>query len=465
MDNLVVSPALAAGGVGRGAWKNTSQMGRKKTVTVTGAFSGSLTVEVGNNSLGGLNWAPLHSWSGPGTKSFEVACEAMRVYSNIPTTGTDPPVSPTVDIASNDDGVQASAIPAPAGDGVGASINVELYGLFKSFVLSGTWDGTCTIEVSHDDTDWTPVRSFTGSGRLFSLELACRYLRLRRGGCSASPGTPVLYVAAVNDDEKLTNLFGDGSDGDVTLVANISLARDMYYNSLDMAGYDINLAGFRLFVRELLDARFLAPGGGSIITANGADGAAEVGGAGLVGVTVGSGADGGDGNAGAAGDAGSAIAGQGLGGDGGVGGTGNGGANAGGAAGAVTVLNTATETSPRSAPECFTGHTWAGATPSLINGGAGGSAGGGDAAANEGGGGGGGGGVAIVSAQTIRLGSNCGIQASGAGGGGGAVIVNYRTLVGTGTLSASGGDGGASGGGTGVAGADGEDGTVIENQI
>lgn len=475
MKNIAVSPLLPGGpaATGPGPWVDVSSLGREKTVTVSGAFTGALNIEVGNNSAGNNNWSTLHTFTGPGQKTFDVACEAMRTRLNttINTGSTDPPTSPTVDVAADDDGVQVANLPVSAGDGNGAGVDVELLGTFKTIIVAGAWTGTVTIQVSHDGSNWTPVHSFTKSYTMFSDDIAALYLRVVRSG--GSTGTPVVYVAAVNDDERLAELFGDGSDGDVVLGAPLTLTRDMYYRTLNTNEHLVDLAGFRMFVSEILEVDF--PGN---ITANGAAGAAEVGGAAAVGVTVGAGAAGGNGNAGAAGSAGSAIAGQGLGEGGGTGGTGNGGANAGGVGGAVTALDTATETQPRAVPECFTGRTWAGATPALIQGGAGGGGGGGDAAANEGGGGGGGGGVAIISAKTIRgsgrIQANGGAGAAGTaadaggggGGGGGVVILNYRLLLLAQTnVQADGGAGGASGGGTGVAGAVGTDGTIILNEL
>ena len=473
MNTINVEPAVPAAD-GTGAWVDTTGMGKRKTVTVTGAFVGSLTIEVGNNSLGGLNWCALHTFTGPGQKSFNVACEAMRCRFGGLISGT-----PTVDIAANDDGVEATALPVSAGDGVGAGVDVSLYGLFKTFIIAGAWTGVVTIEVSEDNVDYQAVKSITGSYTMFSAEIAARWLRIRRSG--GSGGTPVPYVAAVKDDERLANLFGNGEDGDVTLVANITLTRDMYYRTLQTAGWDINLAGFRLFCSELLDLQYAAGPGHSVISANGAAAAAEVAGAAAVGVTVGAGAAGGAGNAGAAGTAGTAVAGQALGGAGGAGGTGNGGANAGGAGGAVTALATATETFPYAIPECFTARTWTGAADAVVRGGAGGGGGGGDAAANEGGGGGGGGGIALVSAKTIRITASGSIQANGGagaagtaadcggggGGGGGCVVANYRLLINlnvtTGIVAAGGAYGaGVSNGTDGTVGAVG---TVVQNQL
>ena len=47
-------------------------------------------------------------------------------------------------------------------------------------------------------------------------------------------------------------VFGDGSDGDVTLVGNTTLSRDMLYNSLDTSGFSLDCGGYRIFVKNTL---------------------------------------------------------------------------------------------------------------------------------------------------------------------------------------------------------------------
>ena len=75
--------------------------------------------------------------------------------------------------------------------------------------------------------------------------------------------------------------YGSGNDGDVTLSAGITtITRNMYYNSLTLSGTArINVAGYKIFVRDTLD---LSAAGPSAIYSEGADGtsaAAQTGGA------------------------------------------------------------------------------------------------------------------------------------------------------------------------------------------
>src|SRR5262249_9938940 len=79
-------------------------------------------------------------------------------------------------------------------------------------------------------------------------------------------------------------LFGDGSDGNVTVSTAITLSRDMYYNNLTLSGSAaINTVGYRIYVAGTLDIS-AAPAGsikanaGAGSTMNGSNG--NVGGAG-----------------------------------------------------------------------------------------------------------------------------------------------------------------------------------------
>lgn len=51
----------------------------------------------------------------------------------------------------------------------------------------------------------------------------------------------------------LPGIFGDGSDGDVTISSDTTLTRDMFYNNLTVdAGFTLNTGGYRIFVKGTL---------------------------------------------------------------------------------------------------------------------------------------------------------------------------------------------------------------------
>lgn len=229
-------------------------------------------------------------------------------------------------------------------------------------------------------------------------------------------------------------IFGDGSDNDVTIAANTTLTRDMFYNSLTVnTTIVLTTAGYRIFVKGTLTNN-------GTIRRNGNDAVTTTPGAALAAATLGGSAAGGAGNT-----VGDSVD-LGLGGAGGAGGN----AKAGG-----TV--TAALSGGRSLPVAISGWETK-SVAGLIQGGAGGGGGGiaGSAA------GGGGAGVIVIVAQTIvntngiiqangGVGGNTGVAYPGGGGGGGWIALFYNTLS-AGTEQCSGGAPGTGGLGGAVAG-------------
>ncbi len=292
------------------------------------------------------------------------------------------------------------------------------------------------------------------------------------------------------------HLFGDGSDGDVSISSGTTtLTRDMYYHNLTISGTGvIETAGCRIFVSGTLDisaAPTLAirrspnsgsngslPGGangGSIL------GALSVGG-GMAGTAGGAGVASGTATAGTNGTnatGNQASGGAAAGAAGGNGGTGSSGA--GGNGGSVPASNQFPFR--RLGPDLIRGTT---ILTSVISGSAGGGGGNGNGTQTGAGGGGGGsaGPVIGIWANTIKRGgstaasaisaiggnggnggaaisSNCGGGGGGGGGPGGWVFIAYRALTGstaTNCIDASGGTGGNGGNGGGSSGLGGDGG-------
>ena len=258
---------------------------------------------------------------------------------------------------------------------------------------------------------------------------------------------------------------GDGSDGDVTVSVDTTLARDTFYDNLTVNnGITLNTAGYRIYVRGTL------ANNGTIQNNGGNGGSGVTGGAGGAGATqnnLGGGAAGGIGNEGV----GTSI-GYSLGGSGGAGG-----GFAGGAGGTAT---------PPTAVQFNTkiyAYMALMRTTSTVNvlvfGGAGGGGGRCDegAGGGTGGGGGGGGGTVWIAAGTLV--NNGTIRANGGaggigedqalnpgggggGGGGGVVVLIYFAKTAAGTIQAQGGSGGAGGSPGGTAGSVGSAGNVYE---
>jgi hypothetical protein len=68
------------------------------------------------------------------------------------------------------------------------------------------------------------------------------------GVSSIGTSTVTTSFTAVPDE-----LYGSGADGNVTISANTTITRDMYYNNLTIAdGIHLNTAGYKVFVRNSL---------------------------------------------------------------------------------------------------------------------------------------------------------------------------------------------------------------------
>jgi hypothetical protein len=238
-------------------------------------------------------------------------------------------------------------------------------------------------------------------------------------------------------------LFGDASDGDQTIAANTSLARDTYYGNLTIGpGVTLNPNGFRVFVSGTLTLD-----NGASIARNGNNASGSTPGAGLAAGTLGGSGAGVNGNGGTCGAP--AVT-ESLGGRGAQ-------AFGGGDVTPPAVSDGGTGVF-RSALGAISGRTLAG---NLVTGGSGGSIVSGACVAGEPGGGGGGG-VVVVAARTVSVatgsatiaarGGAGAISATTSGGGGGGVVAVITTVVQPAglTLSAAGGSsGGFTPGGTG----------------
>ncbi len=302
-----------------------------------------------------------------------------------------------------------------------------------------------------------------------------------------------MTLELVADLHKRAGIYGDGSDGDVTVSGTTTLTRDMYYRNLTVTG-TLNSAGFRIFVSQVLDVSgtiqaLVADGGGSADNIQGL-------GASTTWAGLGAGGAGGDGGQGQIdnGDdgmqapdtievsAGLFLA-PGAGAAGGTGG--NGGSTAHRAGGGYGVGGTMVTRGTIHAAV----HFWSvddASGNSIVqllggSGGGGGGGGGGDRFTNPGGGGGGGGAGGgllgiwarkIVNSGAIKApGGNGGVGGydvesvldiagggGGGGGGGGLVYLHFDSYSGAGTVTAPGGFGGA--GGLGFAGYVGNDGSA-----
>lgn len=273
-------------------------------------------------------------------------------------------------------------------------------------------------------------------------------------------------------------IFGDGSDGNVTISAGTTtLTRDMYYNNLVVNG-NINAAGARIFVKGTLS------GTGGIISNNGGNASGTVQGSAAGSITLGGGYIGGPGGPinsnGGGGDTPNPS--QWVGGNGGNGGSAVGGGSNNASTRPQTTQGGRTLTGSGLSSGTlfpFWCNPYAGLTGrdidgALMGGGIGGAGGGGSASAAGGGGGGSGGILAcFINANTssnvtfqARGGNGApatGTNAAGGGGGGGGyvyLVYNSANWAPTGFAADANPGNGAAGNGTGTAGSNGTAGGV-----
>lgn len=342
-------------------------------------------------------------------------------------------------------------------------------------------DPTVVAKLNTANT-WSAVQSFTADNAQITTDPDSANDAVRRSYADAQ------YV----------NVFGDGSDGDVTIGSDTTLSRDMFYNNLTMPStYTINTAGYKIFVKGTLTRSGTGKifnnggnggnGGNAALYAGGSAGAA---GTAAPGVTVPSGLAGVAGSSGVsgtsngvAGTAGTSIASALISSSGVAGGSG-GNANigtprTGGSAGSG---GTTTQSKEKSNSLLLVAHfievggtTVTVKRPSASSGSGGSgavdqSSGLNSSATGGSGGSGASGGIVFIAARYIvdsgsgtmfeaiggnggnggsgydsTAGGNQGIAGSGGGGGGngGFILRIYKTLTGSGTTSVAGGSGGS----------------------
>lgn len=195
MANLFVSLAVPAGN-GVGAATDTSDLGAIRTITVEGAFTGGLTVEVSLDA--GTTWSPLATFSEEsGDQTISVAANSMRVRRS--GVDSDNPGSPTVDVGSDENPGEYTSLAVPAGNGTAAGSDISAHGQFQTCQVGGTFTGSVIVQISEDGTDWADEFTFSNPG-IQSLRFVAQFARVRRGGIDPLlPGTPVVNLGGIND--------------------------------------------------------------------------------------------------------------------------------------------------------------------------------------------------------------------------------------------------------------------------
>jgi hypothetical protein len=192
MANLFVNLPVVANGAG--AFVDVSAMGATKTITVDGSFRGAVLIEYAADAAG-LTFVPLVTFGTPGKRTFEVAATLMRVRTNN-FVGT-----ANVDVGANDNGSQRATLPAPAGNGSAAAVDVSALGTLHTIVVGGVYSGVVLIELSEDGIDFVDVVSVAGPPMGVTKSFTAQFMRVTRMNVNPSaPGVPSVEVCAANDD-------------------------------------------------------------------------------------------------------------------------------------------------------------------------------------------------------------------------------------------------------------------------
>lgn len=231
MSNLFINIPPVADNVGANV--DVSAMGKRKTITVSGVFSGTLIIEVSLDA--GASWIQALVFSKTGKKPLEIAAQLMRVRSEGAGAFT---FTPNIDAGANDDGGNYGVIPLPSENAVGATLAISAFGGFTTLSVVGDFTGVIGIQISEDGVDFTEVATFQSPGTKNCKDLVGQQVRAEsRGAIAGKTYAPVSAIGAIDDPStagslgseqvfRYTATGAEGSDFNVTLPA--ARANDVY---------------------------------------------------------------------------------------------------------------------------------------------------------------------------------------------------------------------------------------------
>lgn len=191
MANLFINiPVPAANG--SGAAVDVSTMGSSKTISLTGPFVATVTIEV-SNELVPTDWAPLISFTVPDGIVRDVAARWMRASVADYKSG-----APACDVGSDDTGTTFVNLPVPVGNGAGAAVDCTALPLFKTATVAGPFRGNVQIEVSTDGGgSWSQLGMGFNNPGYQNQKLTAGFMRVVRAGVPLiAPGLPIVNIGA-----------------------------------------------------------------------------------------------------------------------------------------------------------------------------------------------------------------------------------------------------------------------------
>lgn len=189
MANIFVNIPVPAGN-GSGAPVDMTAFGGSKTISVAGPFVAAINFEI-SNELVPTKWAPAATFLQPGGQNLNLACHWMRATVTNFKSGV-----PVANVGGTDDGALFASLPVPAGNGVGAAVDVSALGLFKTVTVGGPFRGNVQLEVSEDGiTKWSQIDFGFPTPDQNSDIVAAHYMRATRTGVpTIDPGLPIVDV-------------------------------------------------------------------------------------------------------------------------------------------------------------------------------------------------------------------------------------------------------------------------------
>jgi len=87
-----------------------------------------------------------------------------------------------------------ASLPVPAGNGIGAAVDVSAMGRTRTIVVEGPFQAAIQIEISQDGVTFGPLTSFSIADNE-TLDVAAQWMRVRVSG-TEGPGTPTITVGS-----------------------------------------------------------------------------------------------------------------------------------------------------------------------------------------------------------------------------------------------------------------------------
>jgi len=214
MANAFLNIPVPAGN-GAGAPVDTSALGYDKLFSLVGAFEATINIEISND---GVNWVQLTTLTVANDIRKPFAALFIRAVVSGYQSG-----APVLSVGSADSTASnMAALPVPVVDGVGAPVDVSIFGQQKTILYAGLV-ASVTIEISQDGVTFSQAASFSGPvPASVNYSGAIRFMRVRVMGLVS--GTGVVSVCATKDvgaAAASSILWAPGGGGDATTWAEV----------------------------------------------------------------------------------------------------------------------------------------------------------------------------------------------------------------------------------------------------